>query len=49
MRKVILMVGTLLALTATLAMASGTELSWNACYGQAGTVSLRTSASYNFV
>lgn len=44
MRKALLMAGALLAMTATLASADGLELAWNQCFGQAGAVSLRTSA-----
>jgi hypothetical protein len=43
MRKILLMAGALLAMTATLASASGVELAWTQCYGQAGAVSMRTS------
>jgi hypothetical protein len=44
MRKALLMAGALLAMTATLASASGVELAWNQCFGQAGALSVRTSA-----
>lgn len=44
MRKTLLMAGALLAMTSTVALASGVELAWNGCFGQAGTALTRTSA-----
>jgi hypothetical protein len=44
MRKALLMSMVLLAMTATVASATGVELAWNQCYGQVGAASIRTSA-----
>jgi len=44
MRKALLMAGVLLAMTATVASASGLELAWSACFGQTGSAASRTSA-----
>jgi len=44
MRKTLLMAGALLAMTATYSHAVGLELAWDACFGQAGALSIRTQA-----
>ena len=44
MRRMLSMVGVLLAVMSTPAFPSGIELAWNHCFGQAGAVGIRTSA-----